>query len=209
MNRMAFILLGVFVIGMGGWAVSEIVAADLNPRIERPWLCPTQLYLKADLSEINHPDLFKWRFSKEVEPEAPRELVQPPEEKEPPQPPERGPEPEELKPLPEKIIYFDYDKSLLKPSAKAAIQKNVQFLKSKPEARVLIEGHCDERGSSEYNLALGERRAEAVKSYMVELGIDADRISTKSLGEEQPVEMGHNEAAWSKNRRAEMFFSEE
>jgi peptidoglycan-associated lipoprotein len=83
------------------------------------------------------------------------------------------------------------------------LQANVETMKAFPTADVLIEGHCDERGTVEYNLALGERRARSARDYMVSLGVSADRIQIISYGKERPVDFGHNEAAWAKNRRAE------
>ncbi len=100
-------------------------------------------------------------------------------------------------------VYFEFDKATLTPEAKRTIEKNAEILKAHPEVTVVIEGHCDERGSTEYNLALGERRAESIKNYLVQLGISPDRLSTLSYGEERPLVEGHNEAAWAKNRRGE------
>ena len=99
-------------------------------------------------------------------------------------------------------VHFGYDKSSLDASAKKDIQSNVQWMKSNAAVKVQIEGHCDNRGTIEYNVALGERRANAVKAYMVSLGIPADRLSVISYGKEKPLESGDNEAAWAKNRRA-------
>jgi peptidoglycan-associated lipoprotein len=99
-------------------------------------------------------------------------------------------------------IYFDFDKSELKPAARAKLQKNAELIRKYDQWQITIEGHCDERGSTEYNLALGERRANTVKEYYVNYGINAGRLEIISYGEERPVDMGHNEAAWSKNRRA-------
>ena len=82
------------------------------------------------------------------------------------------------------------------------LQANAQVLKKQPTWQVTVEGHCDERGTAEYNLALGERRALAAKTYLVSLGIAADRLRTVSYGKEFPFDPGHDEAAWSKNRRA-------
>lgn len=98
-------------------------------------------------------------------------------------------------------IYFDYDKFTLSPEAQAAVQANAQVLKRVPHARIVAEGHCDERGTDEYNLALGERRARSVVTYLAELGIPMAQMSTVSYGSELPVDPGHNEAAWAKNRR--------
>jgi peptidoglycan-associated lipoprotein len=97
--------------------------------------------------------------------------------------------------------YFDYDKADIRPDAREALGKTADFLRKYPEAKVTIEGHCDERGSTEYNLALGDRRAHAVKEYMVSLGISADRMNTISYGKEKPFCEEHNEACWQQNRR--------
>ncbi|MDG0816924.1 peptidoglycan-associated lipoprotein Pal [Bdellovibrio svalbardensis] len=99
-------------------------------------------------------------------------------------------------------VHFGYDKSSLDASAKKEIAQNVEWMKKNSGAKVQIEGHCDSRGTIEYNVALGERRANAVKAYMVSLGVAADRLSTISYGKEKPVEAGDSEAAWAKNRRA-------
>jgi peptidoglycan-associated lipoprotein len=98
-------------------------------------------------------------------------------------------------------IYFDYDASALRPDAKDGLKANAGFLRSNPGSGVLIEGNCDERGSEEYNLALGMRRAEAAKRYLMDLGIEGSRLTTISYGEERPAEPGSSEAAWAKNRR--------
>lgn len=100
------------------------------------------------------------------------------------------------------IVYFDFDRYDLKPDAKNTLSQLVPILKKFPEKNILIEGHCDERGTIEYNLALGERRAYSVKTYLLEAGIPENRIQTISYGKEKPVDLGHNEEAWAKNRRA-------
>jgi peptidoglycan-associated lipoprotein len=100
-------------------------------------------------------------------------------------------------------VYFDYDSYTLKPEARRALDVNAGWMRDNPEAIVTIAGHCDERGSDEYNLALGDRRAKAVKSYLAALGIAPERLGTISYGEEMPASDGRDEAAWSKNRRAE------
>jgi peptidoglycan-associated lipoprotein len=102
-----------------------------------------------------------------------------------------------------RVIYFDYDKSNLRKDAQDALSSNAKFIQKYPAWKVSIEGHCDERGTAEYNLALGERRAMSAYRYLVSLGIPDKRLSTVSYGEERPVDPGHTEAAWSKNRRAE------
>ncbi len=100
-------------------------------------------------------------------------------------------------------IFFDYDKSELKPEARAVLTKKAAWLRANPEYSITIEGHCDERGSTEYNLALGERRADAASKFLSALGVSANRISTVSYGEEKPVDSRSNETAWAKNRRDE------
>lgn len=100
-------------------------------------------------------------------------------------------------------VYFDYDQYTLTDAAQQALAANAAWMKANSGARVVIEGNCDERGSDEYNLALGDRRAKSAQSYLVSLGIAAGRLSTVSYGEERPIDPGHDETAWSKNRRAE------
>lgn len=101
-----------------------------------------------------------------------------------------------------KIVYFDFDKYNIKPEFQEAIKFNAAELNKDPSLKVTVEGHCDERGSTEYNLALGERRATAVEKALVAEGVDAKRMKVVSYGEERPVDPGHNEAAWAKNRRS-------
>lgn len=102
-----------------------------------------------------------------------------------------------------KAIYFDYDRSEIRADQRPVLQANANWLRQHSEVSILIEGHCDERGTREYNLALGDRRADAARDYLVSLGISAARIDTVSYGEERPVAQGHGEAAWSQNRRSE------
>lgn len=104
-------------------------------------------------------------------------------------------------PLKAETIYFDYDKEAIKASEQSKLEDVANYLKSHAEAALRVEGNCDERGTEEYNRALGERRALAAREYLVRLGIDAGRVDTISYGEDKPVNPGHNEAAWSKNRR--------
>jgi peptidoglycan-associated lipoprotein len=99
-------------------------------------------------------------------------------------------------------IYFEFDSSALSPVAQRVLSNKADYLRDNPGTQVIIEGHCDERGTPEYNLALGDRRAESAKSFLVNLGIDPARFTTVSYGEESPVDPGHNEEAWAKNRRA-------
>jgi peptidoglycan-associated lipoprotein len=113
----------------------------------------------------------------------------------------KGPTDDELFMREVRDAYFDLDKADIRPDARAALSKTADFLKNYPRFKVAIEGHCDERGSTEYNLGLGDRRATAVKQYLVSLGVAADRISTVSYGKEKPFCMESNEACWQQNRR--------
>ncbi len=103
---------------------------------------------------------------------------------------------------PLKPVFFAYDASDLTTEGQAALNEDAEVLKKHPTWMVTIEGHCDERGTAEYNLALGERRAVAARTYLVSLGIPGDRLRTVSYGKEFPFDPGHDEAAWAKNRRA-------
>lgn len=98
-------------------------------------------------------------------------------------------------------VFFGYDKSNISSEAQTVLQRQGAWLKSNPSVKVTIEGHADERGTREYNLALGERRANTVKNYLTALGIDRGRVKTISYGKERPVALGSNEAAWAQNRR--------
>lgn len=102
-------------------------------------------------------------------------------------------------------VYFDYDSSLVNPSERVKLDQVASYMKDNPSVNILIEGNTDERGSSEYNLSLGERRALAIRAYIIGLGIDGSRLQTKSNGKEKPVTTGHDEASWAQNRRAEFF----
>jgi peptidoglycan-associated lipoprotein len=101
------------------------------------------------------------------------------------------------------MIFFDFDRSDLREDARQTLQAKAEALRQFPDIRIRIEGHADERGTVEYNLALGERRADAARAYLIDLGIDSDRMTTISYGEERPAVEGQNESAWSQNRRDE------
>ena len=101
-----------------------------------------------------------------------------------------------------KDIHFDFDEYDIRPGDTEILKGNAALLMKHPTLKIQIEGHCDERGTIEYNLALGERRANSAKKYLISLGLSADRISTISYGKEKPLDPGHNEEAWAKNRRA-------
>ena len=103
---------------------------------------------------------------------------------------------------PLRTIYFDYNSSSLSFAGREALEANAEFLKENQEVSVQIEGHADERGGVQYNIALGEKRAQAVKDYLTALGVSEERITTVSYGKDRPVAFGHDEEAWSKNRRA-------
>ena len=121
----------------------------------------------------------------------------------PPPPVEKAPEVDYNKIFTDEVrdAYFDFNKADIRPDARAALAKTADLLRNYPQFRVTIEGHCDERGSTEYNLALGDRRAGAVKQYLVSLGISADRMTTVSFGKEKPFCTQSNETCWQQNRR--------
>jgi len=108
---------------------------------------------------------------------------------------------------PLKDVFFEFDKSAIRDDQKPALNEDVAWLKGNARAKITIEGHCDERGTAEYNLALGERRAKAVKDYLIAAGLPADRVSTISYGKERPFVLGHDESAWKWNRRGHFVIS--
>ena len=101
-----------------------------------------------------------------------------------------------------KDVFYEFDKADIREDQRNFLSANAEWLRKYGTVRLLIEGHCDERGTSQYNLALGDKRANAAKDYLVSLGIDGSRIETRSLGKERPFDAGHDESAWAKNRRA-------
>lgn len=135
-------------------------------------------------------------------PEEPVEVAPPVEEEVAPEPAPPPPKPK-LQESQLQTVYFDFDKFNLRADAKASLDANFNLLQEFTDVMVKIEGHCDERGTVEYNLSLGEKRAKATMDYLVGLGVDPARISIISYGKEKPVDTGHTEAAWAKNRRAE------
>ena len=102
-----------------------------------------------------------------------------------------------------RTIYFDYDQSSIRSDARQALRNNFDILRQRGDVRVELQGNCDERGSSEYNFALGERRAKAVRDYLVQLGLSSGQMTSVSFGEENPAVMGHGESVFSKNRRVD------
>lgn len=103
-----------------------------------------------------------------------------------------------------KDVHFDFDRYDIREQDAQILKENAAILLKYPDVKIQIEGHCDERGTAEYNLALGERRANSVKKYLISLGVPAERLSTISYGKEMPLDPGHNEEAWAKNRRAHL-----
>ena len=102
---------------------------------------------------------------------------------------------------PLKDVFFEYDKAVIDAGQKATLDENVRWLKANGNARILLEGHCDERGTAEYNLGLGDRRAKAVRDYLITSGVAANRVGTISYGKERAFALGHDENAWRQNRR--------
>ena len=105
-------------------------------------------------------------------------------------------------------IYFDYDSAVVRDDARATLDANATWLKKFRTVKILVEGHCDERGTEEYNLALGEKRAKAAQDYLLSTGITSDRIKIISYGKSQPINPGHDESAWQMNRRAQFLIIE-
>jgi len=99
-------------------------------------------------------------------------------------------------------VYFAYDQTSLSDEGRATLEKHALWLQNHRDVKVQVEGHCDERGTAEYNLALGDARAQAARDYLLSLGVSPDRLATVSYGKERPVDAGHSESAWAKNRRA-------
>ena len=102
------------------------------------------------------------------------------------------------------VVYFDFDKAIVKEEGRAVVEHHAKYLTAHPEVKVRLEGHADERGSREYNVGLGQRRAQAVRRMMVFLGVNDRQMELISYGEEKPVALGHDEASWAQNRRVEI-----
>ncbi|TMQ62684.1 MAG: peptidoglycan-associated lipoprotein Pal, partial [Candidatus Eisenbacteria bacterium] len=131
-----------------------------------------------------------------------------PQATETPQTPPPAPAPAETAPAPApgssdfQPVFFDFDSYTLRDDGRSALDQNAKLLRDNPSLAITIEGHCDERGTAEYNQALGERRAQAARDYLAAAGIAASRMQVISYGKERPFDPGHDEAAWQKNRRA-------
>jgi peptidoglycan-associated lipoprotein len=121
----------------------------------------------------------------------------------------RVPPKDPASPLAKRVIHFDYDSSVIKDEYRDLLKAHAEFLKSAKEARSVLQGHTDERGSRDYNLALGQRRAESVNQALVLLGVDTMKLESVSLGEEKPLKEGHDEASWADNRRVEIYYQGE
>jgi peptidoglycan-associated lipoprotein len=137
------------------------------------------------------------------------EEVEPVEEVAPPleeveEEPEEAIEVEEAEPIILEDVFFDFDKYNIKQEYKSILTKNAEMLLNNPDVTLLIEGHCDERGTNEYNIALGEKRAKSIIDFYITYGVDSGRLSMISYGEERPFAVGSSEEAWAKNRRAHM-----
>ena len=140
---------------------------------------------------------------KAVDEPAPTEASAPPVEQPAEQPVEQPVTPAvDMSPISLNDVFFDFDQYNLTGEAKGTLDANGRELKRLAEANITIEGHCDERGTKAYNLALGDKRANAARDYLVALGVTASRITTVSYGKERPFDEGHDESAWAKNRRA-------
>lgn len=104
-------------------------------------------------------------------------------------------------------VYFDFNSSVLRSDTRSALESNASFLKENPSVKVIVEGHCDERGSVQYNIALGEKRAKSIKRFLTSMGVESSRVETATYGKERPVAFGHDESAWSQNRRGNFVIS--
>jgi len=170
-------------VAAGGCAKKDLVKSEEQPRVETA--------LRSDMEPASPPAEERMREAAVTTME--------PQGEEPSR--QEARQPGEGEALPQ-AVYFDFDSHLLREDAREALARNAELLK-KAQIRFVVEGHCDERGSDEYNLALGDRRAEAVRDYLVILGVPEEKIETVSYGKELPVDQGHDENAWSKNRRGE------
>ena len=164
------------------------------PPVEIPQI--EDLPLPPDITDID-------RYPGDIE-LIPLESVTPPGEVSIPQPPPIRTGPEEI--ISElKTVHFDFDRSNITFATKSILDENVQWILGNPGIQILIEGHCDERGTAEYNLNLGQKRADVVREYFIQTGVQPSSLHTISYGEERPVDPGHTGGAWAKNRRAQFF----
>ncbi len=165
-----------------------------------PWIATaTLVWLAVVLTLAPGCSSRKKVTTAQVEPPPPTETTQPPPTETPPPPPPTSESPERIS---LEDAFFDFDDYSLRQDAKSALENDAKYLEKNSGVGVVIEGHCDERGSVEYNLALGEKRARAARDFLVSYGIQGGRLTTISYGKERPFEPGHDESAWAKNRRA-------
>ncbi len=177
---------------------SSMAAMILAAALFALWGCPK----KAEVTAIPEAtDAQKARAQAAPKPEAPK--VEPQPKAAPVETEEKSRERAAAAGQGLRPIYFDFDKSHIRDDAKSAMKANADWLKANPQATIVIEGNCDERGTIEYNQALGQRRAQSAKNYLIGLGVSAGRISLLSYGKEKPVCEESTEACWQKNRRAE------
>jgi peptidoglycan-associated lipoprotein len=157
------------------------------------------------LAALVAASLIHWGCSSQKKVATPPPPTPPPTQAETPPPPPPPPPAEKPTPPPQLSLqdaFFDFDDASLRPDAKAALENDAKYMEQNSSASVIIEGHCDERGSVEYNLALGERRARSAMEYLMSYGIASSRMTTISYGKERPFATGHDETAWAQNRRA-------
>jgi peptidoglycan-associated lipoprotein len=206
-----------FVAGCGGAQQSPVQPADAPPAEEPAMAEPGPAMMDPTLPEFDIEPFYEGELVSMEYPELmmEEEPVPPPRAIDATQPPamegemqdseysaavEAPPQPMAAAPDFE-VVYFDFDKSNIKPEFAAAIRSNAEKLRADSSLVVIIEGHCDERGTTEYNLALGQRRADSVRNALISEGVSTDQLDTVSYGEERPVAFGHDEASWSQNRR--------
>lgn len=180
----------------GGCAKSEVVKA------EEP-VVPVVVAAPEEAKPAPEQPKSEQLAQKPAEPVAPVKVDVVPEPVKVPETPPKSVAAETVVKTALETIYFDFDKFDLREHDREILTRNAGLLLGVVKGKIQIEGHCDERGSAEYNLALGERRARSAMNYLVTLGVPAERLSIISYGEEKPVDPGHNEEAWAKNRRAE------
>ena len=183
-----------------------MTALELTDRPKSPWAWANRM-ATALLAVVVAAMIAGCATTEYVPEEEEEEVPEPVQEEKveaPPPEPEPEPEPEPPPPLELAPVYFEYDKAELRRSAREALKLVVDQMLAKPESKVNVEGHCDERGTDEYNVDLGWKRAYAVRDYLKRLGIDEARIFPISFGRARPAVVGHDESAWQKNRRVEL-----
>lgn len=193
-------------------ALTALASGPIDDILASPYLGMQGQYGQTDLNEINHPDLFRWKWG--ISPATEHKSVSDATATDSaPSPKLDIKRPQRVNPIPlgqldsslVQRVHFAFDKHILTPEAKSGIQINTAWIKMHTEYDILLEGHCDERGSNEYNIALGDRRASAVRDYMIRQGIAPGRIMTRSYGEEKPLDVRRSHHAYALNRRVEFY----